>query len=113
MKRGEIVYVNLPLVQGSHSQGGRRPSILVISESALPKNPMVMMVPLTSNSAALRFPFTFQIDPSDQNGLSNPSVALVFQLCAVDRAHLGKVIGVLEAQHLSKIDDLIRQLLDV
>jgi mRNA interferase MazF len=113
MKRGEIVYVNLPLVQGSHSQGGRRPSILVISDNALPKNPMVIMVPLTSNMATVRFPFTFQIDPSLQNGLSNPSVALVFQLCAVDRTHLGRVSGILEDHHLTKIDEMIRQLLDV
>jgi mRNA interferase MazF len=113
MKRGEIIYVNLPLVPGSRSQGGRRPSILVISDSALPGNPMVMMVPLTSNTTALRFPFTFQIDPSAQNGLSNPSVALVFQLCAVDRTHLGRVIGVLDDDHLSKIDEMIRQLLEV
>jgi mRNA-degrading endonuclease toxin of MazEF toxin-antitoxin module len=113
MKRGEIVYVNLPLNPDSHSQGGRRPSIVVISELALPKNPMVMMVPLTSNLAALRFPFTWQVDPSAQNGLSKSSVALVFQLCAVDRTHVGRVLGMLEDHHMQKIDEMIRQLLDV
>ena len=113
MTRGDIVYINLPLVHGSRVQGGRRPAILVIADKSLRGNPMAMIVPLTTNLTATRFPFTFQIDPSSENGLSAPSIAMVFQLCAADRTHLESVIGRLEDEHLTRIDELLRQMLDL
>jgi len=111
MARGDIAYINLPLVTGSRVQGGRRPAVLVIADTAPRGNPMTLIVPMTTTLTAARFPFTFQIDPSPQNGLSAPSIALVFQLCAADRTHLDSVIGHLEAQHLAKIDEMMRQML--
>ncbi len=111
MARGDIAYINLPLVPGTHVQGGRRPAILVIADRALRGNPMMMIVPLTTNLVAARFPFTFQIDPSRQNGLLSSSIALVFQLCAADRTHLDSVIGHLEDIHLARVDEMMRQML--
>lgn len=113
MTRGDIAYINLPLVTGSRTQGGRRPAVLVIADKALRGNPMIMIVPLTTTLAAARFPFTFQIEPSPQNGLSAPSIALVFQLCAADRTHLDSVIGHLEDHHLLMIDTMMQQMLSL
>lgn len=113
MARGDVVYINLPLAPGSHVQGGRRPAVVVLSNNALRGNTMTMIVPLTATLAASRFPFTFQIDPSPKNGLSAPSIALVFQLCAADRTHLDSVIGHLEDDYLAKIDEMMRQMLDL
>lgn len=113
MKRGEIAYINLPLIAGSHVQGGRRPAVLVISDNAIPHNPMVMIVPLTTNTGANRFPFTFEISPTKQNGLSQPSIALVFQLSAADRTHVDRVIGNLEDNHMVMINEMMRQLLNL
>jgi len=113
MARGDIAFIDLPLAAGSHVQGGRRPAVLVIADNARVYNPLVTIVPLTTNIAATRFPFTFQIDPSQENGLSAPSIALVFQLCTADRTHVNRVIGRLEDQHLQTIDQMIRQLLDI
>ena len=111
MARGDVAYINLPLVPGSRAQGGRRPAVLVTADMALRGNPMTMVVPLTTTLTATRFPFTFRIEPSPQNGLSAPSIALVFQLCAADQTHLDSVIGQLEDHHLAKIDDMMRQML--
>jgi mRNA-degrading endonuclease toxin of MazEF toxin-antitoxin module len=113
MRRGEIVYINLPLVPGSRVQGGHRPAVLVISDIATPNNPLVTIVPLTTNLGTKRFPLTFEIDPSTQNGLTQTSVALVFQLCSADRTNLGKVLGTLENHYLSKMDDMMRKLLNL
>jgi|SRR3972149_3997595 len=113
MARGDIVYINLPLAAGSRAQGGRRPAVLVIADNALRGNPMTMIVPLTTTLAATRFLFTFQIEPSPQNGLSAPSIALVFQLCAADRTYLDSVIGHLEDHYLAKIDEMMRQMLSL
>jgi mRNA-degrading endonuclease toxin of MazEF toxin-antitoxin module len=84
MARGDIAFINLPLVPGSHIQGGRRPAILVSATNALRGNPMTMIVPLTTKQVASRFPFTLQITTSAQNGLTATSIALVFQLMAAD-----------------------------
>ncbi|SRR6266498_4605770 len=111
MARGDIAYINMPLSTGSRVQGGRRPAVLVIADSARAHNPLVTIVPLTTTLAATRFPFTFQIDPSPQNGLTTPSIALVFQLCGADRTLVDRVIGRLEDNHLAMIDAMIRQLL--
>jgi mRNA-degrading endonuclease toxin of MazEF toxin-antitoxin module len=113
MARGDIAYINLPLSTGSRVQGGRRPAVLVIADSARANNPLVTIVPLTTTMAAARFPFTFQIDPSSQNGLAAPSIALVFQICGADRTHIDYVLGRLEDQHLARIDEMIRQLLGI
>ncbi len=111
MTRGDIAYIDLPLVPGTHAQGGRRPAVLVIADQAVRRNPMRMVVPLTTNLGAPRFPFTLQIAPSRQNGLSAPSIALVFQLLAADQAHLESVIGHLEDVYLAQIDSMMRQML--
>jgi len=59
---------------------------------------------MTSNLAAMRFPYTFRVDPSPQNGLTKPSVLLVFQLRAIDKGRLGKTIGNLEQHHLQQLE---------
>jgi mRNA-degrading endonuclease toxin of MazEF toxin-antitoxin module len=73
MARGEIAFIDLPLSTGTRVQGG--PAILVIADDARTHNPLVTIVPLTTNTAATRFPFTFQVDPTSRNGLSAPSIA--------------------------------------
>ena len=72
---------------------------------------MRMVIPLTSNLSANRFPFTLRIDPSPTNGLSMPSIALVFQLCAADVTHLGNIKGQLERHYIEKINEMMRQML--
>lgn len=113
MARGDIAYINLPSASGSRAQSGRRPGVLVISDTAPSGNPMIMVVPFTSNLAASRFPFTIRIAPSPRNGLAVESIALVFQLRAVDQTHVETVIGHLEEKYLTAIDQLMRQMLDL
>jgi mRNA interferase MazF len=39
---------------------------------------MLMIIPVTYSLGALRFPFVVRIEPSEQNGLTLASVAMVF-----------------------------------
>jgi mRNA interferase MazF len=70
-----------------------------------------MIVPFTSNLAALRFPYTFRVDPTPENGLARPSVLLVFQLRAIDKKRLGNRIGRLEQHDLRQLETEMRGLL--
>jgi len=106
MARGDVVTVNLPAPAGRPGceQVGYRPAIVVQTDDTDANLPTTMVVPMTSNLAAMRFPYTFRVDPSPQNGLTKPSVLLVFQLRAIDKGRLGKTIGNLEQHHLQQLE---------
>lgn len=106
MKKGEVWLVELPSVDG-HEQAGTRPAIVLAEAEA----DIALIVPFTSNLQALRFPNAIEVKPSERNGLSVISVALVFQARAIDKKRLKTKIGELEAQPLDKLDALLRRLL--
>ena len=95
MARGDIVLVNLPQPAGTagHEQVGRRPALIVHDDATSSTLSVIMIVPFTSKLGAQRFPHTIFVDPSAENGLTLPSVLLVFQLRAIDRSRIGRTIG--------------------
>jgi mRNA interferase MazF len=101
MKRGEVWRVRIPPAPG-HAQSGERPAIVVQEDKFIASLPTVPVVPFTSKLQAARFDGTLRIQPDNQNGLTLPSVALVFQLRAVDKRHCIQRIGVLDAVTLDK-----------
>jgi mRNA interferase MazF len=92
MSPGDIVWVDLPAT-GGHAQAGRRPAIVVQEASVSSVVPTALIVPLTTQIDALRFPGTFLIEPDVGNGLRRASVALIFQLTAVDQRRIGAGLG--------------------
>ena len=75
--------------------------------------PTVMIVPLTTKIKALDFAGTTLIKPDDKNRLDKESVALAFQLRAIDRKRLFKKIGELKLDQLTKLRNLIKELLGI
>jgi mRNA interferase MazF len=65
--------------------------------------PTLLIVPFTATQAALRFPGTLAVSPDGQNGLVVPSVALVFQLTAIDKSNCLQPLGVLDPVTLDRI----------
>ena len=92
MNPADLYWVEFPL-RGGHAQAGRRPAIVVQSAGATAKLPTILLVPLTTQLDALRFPGTALVEATTENGLKRPSVALVFQLTAVDRQFVGQRLG--------------------
>jgi mRNA interferase MazF len=113
MARGDIVLIELPQPANGvgHEQVGLRPALVVQDDSAGEILSVIMIVPFTSNLKAQRFPHTLMIQPSRQNGLTVPSVLLVFQLRAIDKQRVRKRIGQLENDLMSKVGDEMRNLL--
>jgi mRNA interferase MazF len=112
MARGDVFRVDLPPAAGGREQAGLRPAIAVQAEAG-EILPTVMVVPVTSNLKAARFPFTVRVEPSTANGLTKPSVLLVFQLRAVDRQRIVVKIGHLEQEYLDQLDMEMRRLLNL
>jgi mRNA interferase MazF len=115
MTRGDIVTVDLPepSTGTGHEQMGYRPAIVVQTDITDAELPTTMIVPLTSNLSAMRFPHTLRVEPSPQNGLIRPSVLLVFQLRAIDKRRIGNNIGHLEHHYLEEMETEMRRLLGI
>lgn len=108
MKRGEVWRVRLPLRSG-HAQTGDRPAVIVQDEKHSLSLPTVVVVPFTGQTrAAARFPATVLVQPDGANGLTVASVALVFQLVALDKRDFLKHLGLLDGTAL----EIILQQLD-
>jgi mRNA interferase MazF len=102
MKRGEVWRVSLLSVPG-HTQSGIRPAVILQDDRAAAVLPTVLIVPFTSTRAASRFPGTLLVQPDGQNGLKVASVALVFQLSAIDKTNCLQHLGVLDPVTLDQI----------
>ena len=102
MKRGEVWRVRLPSVPG-RTQAGMRPAVIMQEDQATVALPTALIIPFTSTLAASRFPGTLAVQPDGLNGLSIPSVALVFQMTAIDKTNCLQPIGVLDPMTLDQL----------
>lgn len=111
MTLGDVVWVDFP-TGGGRTQAGRRPGI-VFQTSPLPgaRLPTVLVAPLTTQQAALRFPGTALISPDTGNGLRQPSVALVFQLTAIDLNYVDVPAGRISSAAISGLIRALDELL--
>ena len=67
MTVGDIHGVQLPAATG-HEQGGRRPAVILQNDAYAGRLPVVLVVPLTTARAAMRFAGTTLIRPTAENG---------------------------------------------
>ncbi len=109
MKKGEVWLARLPPAAG-HTQAGDRPALIVQNDAFLAVLPTVLVVPFTGSLAAARFAGTVTVQPDGQNGLTVPSVALVFQVRALDSRALVRRLGALASKDLDEVLKLLADL---
>ena len=112
MTIGDIHWVELPDV-GGREQAGRRPAIIMQDDGFAGSLPTSIVLPLSSAMAALRFPGTAQVKAIGNSGLRSDSVALVFQMRAIDRGRIKDKIGVVSASELLNIRSELAKLLGI
>lgn len=110
MRKGEVWRVCIPFSPG-HKQAGERPAIILQDNAFIGPLPTILIIPFTSALAAARFPGTMVVQPDKQNGLTVPSVALAFQLTAIDKRDCLHILGVLDSQTLDQVVALVDQLI--
>jgi mRNA interferase MazF len=108
MARGDILLINLPFSDG-REQSGRRPAVAV--QTDVSGEPMLMIAPITSNLNALRFAYSVKIEPSEENGLTEVSIVMIFQMRAIDKSRIIKKIGTLSDTNLAEVDAEIWKML--
>ncbi len=104
-RRGEIWLVDLLDGKG-HEQQGRRPAIIVGEANGL-----VIAIPLTTNLRLVSFDSTMYIEPDRRNRLTQPSVAMIFQIMSLDDRRFIHRIGVVEREQYEALGALILELL--
>lgn len=109
MQRGEIWRVRLPFA-GGREQAGERPTLVIHADALIAPLPIVLCVPFTGEFAASRFPGTLLVQPDGRNGLTVPSVALVFQTRGIDKRRFLHRLGVLDNSTLDQILDMLDRL---
>ena len=107
MKKGELWIVEFPSKKG-REQSGKRPAILMADT----KTSLTLTIPLTSNLEALeKLPYTLKIEASDKNKLEKDSIALTFQLQALDKRRFISKVGDLEESYMKEISKTLKELL--
>ena len=99
MSVGDLPWVDLPAVNG-REQRDRRPAVVLQNDNYGGDLPVVLVIPLTTARAAMRFAGTILIRPTAENGLWQASVALVFQLRAIDQHRIQERIGTVSTEVL-------------
>lgn len=109
-KRGEIYYVDFGKKEGSNTQGGIRPVIIVSNDKANAKAPIITVVPLTSKIKKTYLPSHIVIPIRCVKGLNRTSMVLAEQVITIDKKELrckaGRIID-------EKIMELITQALRI
>lgn len=100
--------VELPVLSG-YEQHGTRP-VIVVGDPTLS---VVLVVPLTTNHNYLKFSYTVLINSSVTSGLDKDSVALVFQLRAIDKRRFRNKIGQLSSLETKTIKKMMVKLLSL
>lgn len=108
---GEIYNASLEPVRGSE-QGKTRPVVVFQNPDLARFTSTVICIPLTSNLKRLGIPGTCFIKQGD-GGLLKDSVALAFQMRALDASRLGPRIGRLSAPALDCLADAVLNALGI
>lgn len=100
-QRGEVWWVDLGEPTG-FEQAGSRPAV-VLQTNHLLRLSTVVVVPVTTQTKHAGFAGTVEIGPGE-TGLTFPSVALCYQIRALDRSKLKRKIGNLPPEKLSEVE---------
>ncbi|HJS73742.1 MAG TPA: type II toxin-antitoxin system PemK/MazF family toxin [Vicinamibacteria bacterium] len=112
MERGEVWWGALPAPTGS-GPGYRRP-VVVVQANSFNRSGIrtVVIAAITSNTALAAAPGNVAISRRE-SGLEKASVVNVSQLLTVDRRLLVERVRTLPARTMDRVDDGLRQVLDL
>lgn len=102
---GDLVLVDLGTAPYGHEQSGARPAIFVSRTES-----MSLVIPLTTNLRAKRFDATHCVTVNATNKLDTDSVALIFQLRAIDSRRIVHRIGKLSAKDIRAVNTILREI---
>ena len=72
MRRGDVVYADIPAVQGpaGHEQIGPRYAVVAQADASLANSSTSILIPTTSKLKAINQLYSFQVEPTKDNGFT-------------------------------------------
>jgi len=108
LERGHIVMVDFGNNQGS-IQGGIRPCVIISNSASCKFSPVVICVPLTSNTNKKRLPTHTLIEPNvNDNQLRKASIALCEQIITITKDSIQFITGKMNCEDCDKINNCIK-----
>ena len=105
MKRGDIYQVNFESsVSGEPAR--TRPAVIPTNDVANETLPHLVVAPITSNTAR-QYPFGVLL-PAGTCGLSETSRVQLNYIRGLNRSRMGRYLGSLTREHLSKLDSRLK-----
>jgi mRNA interferase MazF len=104
IKRGEVYWADLPKLENSRIQTGKRPIIVTSNRFAAEYSPVIQYVPITTQLKRTDLPVHVTLDDKI---LFKPSMALVEQEGLIDKHRLMERIGKLSDFDMMRIDRAI------
>lgn len=101
LKRGEVYWAELPKLENSRIQTGKRPIIITSNRFATEHSPVIQYIPITTQLKRTDLPVHVTLDESF---LLKPSMALVEQEGLIDKHRLMERIGTLSNFDMMRID---------
>ena len=74
---------------------------------------MIAAVPMTTNTDRAILSHTLVLEPTNENGLTEYSVALVFHVRSLDKSRFKRKLGELTKEQMNAIDEMITELLEL
>jgi len=99
-RRGEIYEVDFSPARGGE-QAGMRPALVVQNDIGNASAPTTIVVAVTSREPRKPYPFIVELVDA---GLPKRSWAHCAQLATIDKARLGRLMGVAGAQAMRQVD---------
>jgi mRNA interferase MazF len=112
MQRGDIVQAALDPAQGSE-QAGLRPVIIVSRDAINKSSPVIIAIPLTGLENCPRIYPSQVVIKAGSGGLTKDSVALGEQVRAIAKKRLGRHLGRLSPEAMTKISAALKIAMDL
>ena len=109
-RRGEVWYAELGPVRG-REQGGRRP-VLIVSVDGLNTGPADLVLAIAITSVRRNIVWHVPVDPPD-GGLRLPSFIKCEDLRSISTERLGRRLGLVSADTMAHVEEILRALLDL
>ena len=116
IKRGDILWIDLPGQAGTSLQSGRRPCVCVSTDKANGTSPVINILPGTSRMNKAGFPVHMTVHPNEINGyLGKDTIFLAEQIATVPKRNIVMKAGHIpeNSKAMEEIDRIIRRQLSL
>ena len=110
--RGDIWFVDWSPGRGSE-QSGMRPAVIIQTDAANRNPHYPNTIVLTISTKGKSVPFHVSVNPSEENGLKEPSFVKCEQILTISKERLIHCVGRLENERLEAVAAAIHRVLEV